>query len=81
MFLNPMVASGNYVGRLPDYFALFMKIRFQCSDIPVEIQDIKKPPQIIYFLEGNKIGNLRDLKFLEFNYVNQHDMQISGPME
>ena len=40
---NPMVARGNYVGRLPDYFALFMKIRFQCSDTPVESQDMKKP--------------------------------------
>ena len=38
-----MVASSNSVGRLPDYFALFMKIRFQCSDIPVESQGMKKP--------------------------------------
>ena len=65
-----MVASGNYVGRLPDCVSLFMKIRFQCSDIPVESQDMKKPSQTIYFLEGNKIGNLMELKFLRFNYVN-----------
>ena len=50
--LNPMVASGNSVGRLPDYFALFVEIRFQCSDTPVESKDMKKHSTNYIFSRG-----------------------------
>ena len=66
-----MVASGNSVGRVPEYFALFLKIRLHCSDIPVESQNMKKPfTKTMYFLEVNKIGNLTDLKFLGLKFMN-----------